>query len=794
MGARIAAHLANATVPCVLLDVVPTALSAEERRKGLSLHDARVRNRLAQSGLDAALQSRPPAFFVPEGARLVTVGNCEDHLGWLKDCDWILEAVVEDVAIKRALLAKVEPFRAPHAIVSSNTSGIPLTRLAAGLSEDFRRHFLGTHFFNPPRYLKLLEVIPTPDTLPDIVADVSRFADLLLGKGVVVAKDTPGFIANRIGIFFTLHVLRIMQEEGYTLEEIDALTGPALGLPKSATFRLLDIVGLDVLARVVQHLAGSLPEDECRALFQLPEFCQGMLERNLLGDKTGKGFYQKVRTSSAGAGDDESEILTLDLRTFEYRKRQKPALPTLEMAQGIEDTRQRVATLFAARDRVGRFYQKLLSETCHYATSRIPEIADDIVSVDNALKWGFNWQCGLFELADAIGVPNLVNRWRADERPIPPLVEKLLASPRCAFYVRLDGTPCHFDFARASHRPIADRPGVVVLSSLKARQKEIQKNAGASLIDLGDGVVCLEFHSKMNTLGPDAVGMIHGGLQALHADFEALVIANDGANFSAGANLMLLLATIQEGEWEEIRRVVRAFQNANLALKCAPRPVVAAPHGLTLGGGAEICLHAARVRAAAETYMGLVEASVGLIPGAGGTKEMLIRAMEGALPSEAVDPFQLLKEIFLNIGKAKISTSAEDARKLRYLAERDSISLNGDRRIADAKRVALDLVKLGYRPALPREDVLVLGQSAFAKMKLTLHLLHRAEYISDYDVVVGTRLARVLSGGGEFTSPQRVSEQYLLDLECEAFLSLCGEKRTVERIQHMLKRGKPLRN
>ncbi|MBZ5542816.1 MAG: 3-hydroxyacyl-CoA dehydrogenase/enoyl-CoA hydratase family protein [Acidobacteriia bacterium] len=792
MGARIAAHLANAGVPSVLLDIVPSELAPEEKKQGRALSDHKVRNRLAQAGLDAALKSRPAAFFVPEAARLITVGNLEDHLSLVKDCDWIIEAVTENLEIKRALLGKVEPLRAPGAVVSSNTSGISLGSIAEGFGEDFRCHWLGTHFFNPPRYMKLLEVIPTPQTSHEVVELISRFGDIVLGKGIVVAKDTPNFIANRIGTFVTLSVLRIMQEGGYTIEEIDALTGPAMGLPKSATFRTLDIVGVDVLAHVVKNLAETLPDDERRGLFQIPDFVARMLERKLLGEKTGQGFYRKVKAASSG--DGESEILTLDLGTFDYRPRQRPKLPALEMAQNIEDPGRRLATLMQSPDRAGQFYQKVLADTFHYAASRIPEISDDIVSVDNAMKWGFGWERGVFELWDAVGVEKIVEGWKKENRPVPPLVEKLLGGGKRAFYSQTNGTMSYFDLAGGDYRLVPARPGLLVLAALKGGKKEIKRNAGASLIDLGDGVLCLEFHSKMNTLGADAVQMVNAGLKALEDGFDAMVIGNQGQVFSAGANLMLLLVAAQEGEWDDIHEEVRRFQNANMALKYAARPVVAAPHGLTLGGGVEMMLHAARVRAAAETYMGLVEMGVGLIPAGGGTKEMLLRAMDDVPQDPDADPFVNLKEVFTNIGMAKVSSSAEDARKLGYLRPQDSISMNRDRQIADAKQVALDLVKLGYRPAKPREDVLVLGQAGFAKMKLGLHLLRRAEYISDYDVVIGTHLARILSGGGEFTSPQRVSEQFLLDLEREAFVSLCGEKKTQERIQHMLKKGKALRN
>jgi 3-hydroxyacyl-CoA dehydrogenase len=791
MGSRIAAHLANASIPSVLLDIIPRELTREEQARGLTLGHAKVRNRLAQAGLEASLKSRPAAFFVPEAAGMIALGNFEDNLAWLRGCDWIIEAVTEDRSIKRAMLERVAAVRAPGTVVSSNTSGISIGSIIEGFGEELRQHFLGTHFFNPPRYLKLLEIVPTPATLPEVVEGISHFGDVVLGKGIVIAKDTPNFIANRIATFTTLQALRVMQEDGYTIEEIDALTGPAMGLPKSATFRTLDIVGLDVLGHVVMNLWETLPRDERHDLFQLPGFIQEMIQRGLLGDKTGSGFYKKVKGEGEGG---ESEILTLDLATFDYRERQKPRLASLEMARNMEDTRERVGTLCQSPDRAGQFYQKLLFDTFHYAAMRVPEISDDIVSIDNAMKWGFNWECGVFELWDAVGIDRVIEAWKKADRLTPLLVERLLTSGKMSFYASCDGARSYFDFASGAYRDIPDKPGVLLLPSLKARKKEIQKNAGASLIDLGEGVVCLEFHSKLNTIGPDAVQMIHAGLKSLNEGFEAMVIGNQAANFSAGANLMLVLATIQEGEWEDLESAVRAFQNANMAIKYAPKPVVAAPFGLALGGGTEMILHATRVRAAAETYMGLVEAGVGLIPAGGGTKEMLVRAMDKAPADPEADPFTFVKEIYLNIAMAKVSTSAEEGRKLGYLSAKDSISMNRDRQIADAKELALDLARLGHRPGKPREDVRVLGQSAFAKMKLGLHLMRRAEYVSDYDVVIATQLAKVLCGGGGFTSPQLVSEQYLLDLEREAFLSLCGQKKTLERIQYMLKRGKPLRN
>lgn len=784
MGAAIAAHLANAKVPCLLLDRVPDDVNPSSAR-----NDPKLRNRLAQAGLNAATKARPAALFVPEAARLVSIGNFEDDLGRVKECDWVIEAVVEDLGAKRALVDRLQPHLSPETVVSSNTSGISIGAIAEGFPEDFRRRWLGTHFFNPPRYMKLLEIIPTRETSAEAEECVTKFGDEVLGKGIVRAKDRPNFIANRIGAFFTLTVLSLMQKEGFSVEEIDLLTGPIMGLPKSATFRTLDLVGLDVLNHVVSNLRRSLPDDESNELFQTPSFISRMLDCGLLGEKTGRGFYRK-----APAADDsgKSEILALDLSAFEYRPQQKPRFPVIEIAKGIDDPRQRIRSLVDLPERIGRFYQQLLSRTFHYAAARIPEISDDLVSIDNAMKWGFNWECGIFDLSDAIGIEKLVSWWKPETPAMPPLVQSLLASGKKTFYQKDAGEVQFFDLRAGGYTPVPERPGVIVLSSLKAKGGEVKKNAGASLVDLGDGVLCLEFHSKMNTIGPDAVQMIHAGLRLLAADFEAMVVGNDGVNFSAGANLMLLLLAAQEGDWEEVHRAVRAFQDANMALKYAPKPVIAAPFALTLGGATELSLHCARTAAAAETYMGLVETGVGLIPAGGGTKEMLLRAMD-RVPDDA-DPFPYLREIFTNIGRAKVSTSAEDARNLGYLASRDLVCMNWDRQLAAAKQFALDVVKLGYRPGAPRDDIPVYGRAAFSKMRLGLHLMRRAEYISDHDVVVGTHLAHILSGGGEFTGPQRVSEPFLLELEREAFVSLCGEPKTLERIQHTLKTGKPLRN
>ena len=787
MGSRIAAHLANAEVSCFLLDRVPPGLSPQEGKKGVQPDSPRFRNRFAEQGLKLALKSEPPAFYVPEASRLIRVGNFEDDLGWVTECDWIIEAVAENRDIKRALLQKVEPLRQPGCIVSSNTSGLSLASLAAELDADFRRHWLGTHFFNPPRYMKLLELIPTADTLPEVVGAITAFGEEVLGKGVVVAKDTPNFIANRIGTFYTATVLRITAEGEHSVAEIDSMTGPILGLPKSATFRTLDLVGLDVAAEVVRNLYQALPDDEQREVFQWPPFVEQMLQRKWLGEKTGQGFYRKQK------GAEGSHILALDLRSFEYGPQRLPQSASLEMARNVEDTRRRVNTLFHSPDPTGEFYRKLLSGTFHYAASRIPEIADDIVSVDRALRWGFHWEVGVFELFDAVGVRDVVAEWGRQGRPVPSLVQNLLATGKESFYAPVDGKTAHFLPGAGQHQVVEEKPGRISLALLRASNQVVRNNAGASLLDLGDGVLCLEFHSKMNTLGADAVAMTRTAVKLLAEDFAALVIGNEAVNFSAGANLMLLLVAIQDGDWEEVDQMVRAFQQATLALKLAPKPVVTAPVGLTLGGGLEMALHSARIQAAAESYLGLVETGVGLIPAGGGIKEMVIRASESLPPDPEADPLMALQRVFETVGLAKVSSSAEQARRFGFLRASDGITLNRDQLIPQAKQVALGLARDGYRPAKLREDIPVFGRPILSALKLSLHQLRRAQFATDHDVVVGTRLADVLAGG-PLTGPQKVSEQYLLDLEREAFLSLAGEPKTRERIQYMLKKGKPLRN
>ncbi|MFN3325284.1 MAG: 3-hydroxyacyl-CoA dehydrogenase/enoyl-CoA hydratase family protein [Bryobacteraceae bacterium] len=763
MGSRIAAHVANAGVPALLLDVV---VPGEPDR-----------NSAARRGIETAMKQRPVGFFTEAGARLVTPGNFEDDLPRIRECDWIIEAVTENLEIKRNLWSKVEALRDPDAILSTNTSGIPLARISEGFSPGFRLHFLGTHFFNPPRYLHLAEIIPGTETAPEILEAVSEFCDLRLGKGVVLCKDTPNFIANRIGSFFGATIHKIMVEDDYTIEEVDALTGPLIGLPNSASFRLMDIVGLDVWAYVGRNLYDAVPNDPWRGRLLPPDFILKMIERGWLGEKTGQGFYKRVGKR------ENREFHAIDWKTLEYHPAQKPKFETAEQARLIEDLPTRLRVLVRANDRVGCFLWKLFSDVFLYSAERIPEISDRIVEIDRAMRWGYAHKLGPFELWDALDFEETVQRMEREGRELPEAVVRMREAGAKAFYRPADSrgephTEC-FDLPATRYRAIEERPGVLSLADIKRARRVVRNNPGASLIDIGDGVLCLEFHSKLNTLGEDHIQMIQSGIDELSRNFEAMVIANQGENFSAGANLLLILLAAQEGDWDELDLAVRRFQQANMALKYAPKPVVAAPFARTLGGGCEIALHAARVQASAELYMGLVEVAVGVIPAAGGCKEMVLRL------GDARKAFEL-------IGMAKVSGSADEARNLGLLDAGAMISMNPERLVGDAKALALAMVS-GYRPGSPRTDIKVGGSADFAMLKLMAWTMRQSGYISDYDFNIAEKLAHVLSGG-KLAGARTVTEQYLLDLEREAFLSLCGNPKTLERMQHMLKTGKPLRN
>ena len=799
MGSRIAAHFANAGVPSFLFDIVPPDA------------DVPARNKIAAAGLDAAKKSKPAAFMEASLSRLITIGNFDDDLKRLAEVDWIIEAVVENLDLKRALLRKVETIRKPGTIITSNTSGLPVGKIADGFSEDFRRSWFGTHFFNPPRYMRLLEIIPTPDTDRACIDAVAQFCDIHLGKGIVLAKDTPNFIGNRIGTFSVLNVMRLMQEMDLTIEDVDALTGQAVGWPRSATFRTIDLVGLDILGYVVSNTVRVAPGDsppplDERSDLKLPDFYKQMLERKWLGDKTKGGFYKKAKGNQG-----EEERLALDWKTLEYHPRQKPKFPALDLAKNIEQTGARLKMLLGLdgsgpqkNDRAGAFLWSALSDLWTYCANRIPEISDSIVEIDRAMRLGFNWELGPFELWDAAGVEATVERMKKEDRPIAANVEQLLASGKKAWYLddpKAGSGRAYWDLRTANYEPVKVPSGVWSVEVAKKSNGVVKKNSGASLVDLGDGVACIEFHSKMNTIGSDIVQLISQTLKPGGAGdaFDAFVITNDATNFSVGANLMLLLMSIQEEEWDEVDLAIRTFQSMTQAIKFSPKPVVAAPFGLTLGGGTEISLHAAALQPHAELYMGLVEVGVGLLPGAGGCKEMLLRAIDSAESirpggrGESVELMEAMKKIFETIATAKVATSAHEARGLGFLRNSDGITMNRERVLADAKSCALELVRRGYEPPQPRTDIPAPGENILAALKMGVHLMRQGDYITEYEVKLATKIAEVLCGG-KVTAGTPVSEQYILDLEREGFKSLCGEKKTQERIQYTLKTGKTLRN
>jgi 3-hydroxyacyl-CoA dehydrogenase len=797
MGARIAAHFANAGVPCLLLDIVPPDAAPGA--------DKAARNKFAASGLEGARKSKPAAFFEASLSRLVAVGNFEDDLKRLAEVDWIIEAVVENLDIKRSLLKKVEAIRKPGTIITTNTSGLPVAKIAENFSEDFRRSWFGTHFFNPPRYMRLLEIIPTPEADPALIKAVSNFCDVQLGKGVVLAKDTPNFIANRIGTFSVLNVIRLMQEMDLSIEDIDALTGQAVGWPRSATFRTIDLVGLDILGHVVNNMTQNVRDE--RSELQIPPFFQQMLERKWLGDKTKGGFYKKVK---GGAGK-EDERMALDWKTLEYHPRQKPKFAVLDMAKNVDDLATRVRTLLGLEsgagqkgNRAGEFLWAALADLWTYSANRIPEISDSVVEIDRAMRMGFNWELGPFELWDAAGVDATVALMKKEGRPVAANVEKLLATGKTSWYADDAKTPsgrAYFDLASGSLKPVDVPAGVWSVEVAKKSNGVVKKNSGASLIDLGDGVGCIQFHSKMNALGADIISLILQTLKPgwLGDAFDAFVLTNDAPNFSVGANLMLLLMSVQEEEWDDVDLAIRQFQGMTQAIKFSPKPVVSAPFGLALGGGCEVSLHAAARQPHAELYMGLVEVGVGLLPGGGGCKEMLLRAVDSASSirpdgrGESVELMEAMKKTFETIATGKVSTSAQEARGLGFLSNSDRITMNRERLLSDAKARALQLLHAGYEPPLLRTDIPAPGENILAALKMGVHLMRQGEFISDHEKKLGTKIAEVLCGGN-ITPGTPVSEQYLLDLEREAFKSLCGEKKTQERIQFTLKTGKTLRN
>lgn len=786
MGSRIACHFANAGVQTLLLDIAPQQLTPAEQNAGLTTDHPKVKNRIVNDSLQAALKSSPSPIYDQAFASRISTGNFTDDMKRIADCDWVIEVVVENLEIKKKVFDQVEQHRKPGTLITSNTSGIPIHLMAEGRSEDFRKHFCGTHFFNPPRYLRLLEIIPTADTKEDVIDFLMQYGSLQLGKKTVLCKDTPAFIANRIGVYGIMEVLHAASDLKLSVEDVDKLTGPVIGRPKSATFRTGDIVGLDTLIKVAQNLEKGLTDDESKQLFALPSFLLKMDEQKWYGDKTGQGFYKKVK-----GADGKSEIHSLNLETMEYGAQKKTKFATLEATKPIDKLQDRLPLLLQGKDVAGEFYRRTFYGLFAYVTHRIPEIADDIYQIDEAVCAGFNWKQGPFELWDMLGVEATVKAMKEAGKPVAKWVDEMLAQPGCkSFYQNRDGILHYYQITSKAYVPVPGYHKLILLDHIRPT-KTIWKNSGTHLIDLGDGIINLEFNTKMNTMGGEVIEGINKAIEIAEKDYRGLVIGNEGENFSAGANLAMLLMFAIDQEWDEIDLMIRSFQNTIMRARYSSIPVVTAPHGLTLGGGCELNLHADHIQAAAETYIGLVEFGVGLIPAGGGTKEMTLRVSDAYEKGDI--EFNTLQNAYLNIGMAKVATSAHEARHMHILREHDGITLNNARLIADAKNAAIQLAEKGYTKPIRRTDIKVLGRGAMAMFLTGASSMQRGNYISEHDRKISEKLAFIMCGG-DLTAPQTVSEQYLLDLEREAFLSLCGERKTLERIQHTLTTGKPLRN
>ncbi len=790
MGANIAAQLANVGIDTVLLDIVPPVSN-----NGINRDDIKFRNGFALKGVERARKSSPASFYLTENAELITVGNLEDNIDLLKDVDIVIEAIVEDFSLKRGLFKRLEKEIKPATIVTSNTSGISIADMCEGFSQDFREHFAVTHFFNPPRYMKLIEIVKGPDTLPEVIDIITENFEHVIGKRIVFAKDTPNFIANRIAVFSTLNNIRVMSELGLSVETVDELTGTVIGFPKSATFRTNDIVGLDTLVHVAGNVLKKAPDDEKRDIFATPDIVKAMMENNLLGDKSGQGFYKREKNKRG-----ESIILSLDYNKMEYGERKPVKYDSLDAALKHHELQERIRELYYAKDSAGLFTFRTRSDEFIYAANRIPEIADDILNIDNALKWGFNREMGPFKMWDAIGLEKSVSRMKETGYEIPEWVSRMLQKGFKSFYISENGREFYYDPGSETYIEEIPNPGIIWLPSLKDRQKKITGNNEASLVDIGDGVACLEFHSKMNTMGEGIISMINESADIVSRNFEGMVISNHADNFSVGVNLYLVLAAAEERDWDKIDQMVRILQDNLMRLKYLDKPVVAAPSGMALGGGCEICLAADRVRYAAETYMGLVEAGVGLIPAGGGTKELLIRNTEqlfevpaGGIYQKQIEMLPFIAKAFETISLAKTSTSGPEAVKLGYLRKTDRMTVNRDFLLSDAKKMVIAMNMEGYNAPGPMNNIRVPGRDTLAMLKLAVWAMHEQGYATDYDVTVAEKAAYVLCGGDLFADT-KVNEQYLLDLERESFLSLCGNQKTQERMHHMLTTGKALRN
>ncbi|HCY89763.1 MAG TPA: 3-hydroxyacyl-CoA dehydrogenase [Chitinophagaceae bacterium] len=777
MGSRIAAHFAGAGVQVLLLDILPKDLPADAPKA--------ARNKIVNDALAAALKSNPSPVYHKSVAQRIQTGNFTDNMKDIAGADWIIEVVVERLDIKQSIFTEVEKYRKPGTLVTSNTSGIPIHLMAEGRSEDFKQHFCGTHFFNPPRYLKLLEIIPTPFTKPEVVEFLMHYGDLFLGKRTVLCKDTPAFIANRIGVFSIMAIMNGMDKLQLSIDEIDALTGPVIGRPKSATFRTADVVGIDTLVRVAKGVYESCPDDEARSLFSIPTWLEQMIAQNWLGDKSGQGFFKKVKSATG-----DKDIQVLNLQSLDYEPRKKPKFATLEAAKQIEDLPGRLKALMAGQDKAGAFYRQFHYALFSYISHRIPEISDDIYKVDDAMMAGFGWEIGAFESWDALGVAKTVAAMKTAGHTIAPWVEEMLAAGISSFYSVANGKRLYYNVSTRQYEPMPGGDAFIVMKNFD--NQTVWKNSACRTYHLGDDVLGLEWYTKMGSIGGEVLEGIQKSISLAEQSYKGLVIANSGANFSAGANVAMIFMMAIEQDYDEIDMAIRMFQQTMMRVRYSSIPVVAAPHGLALGGGCELCLHADKVIAAAETYTGLVEAGIGVIPGGGGTKEFVLRASDEIHQGE---PETItLQNRFINVATAKVATSAHEAYDLGiYRKGIDEISINGDRRISEAKKAVIELYDQGYVMPIQRTDIKVAGRSGLGALYAGINGMWRAQYATDHDVTVAKKLAYVMCGG-DLSEAREVSEQYLLDLEREAFLSLTAEKKTLERIQSILKTGKPLRN
>ncbi|MEK3807273.1 3-hydroxyacyl-CoA dehydrogenase/enoyl-CoA hydratase family protein [Bacillus sp. FSL H8-0547] len=779
MGSGIAAHLANIGIPVLLLDIVPRTLTDSEEKKGLTLQDAAVRNRNSSEAVQKLLKQKPAPLTAKGNLALIEAGNFDDDMHRLAEADWIIEVVVENLEVKKKVFTQVDQYRKQGSIVSSNTSGISVEAMSEGRSDDFRKHFLGTHFFNPPRYLKLLEIIPTKATSPEILSFMKTFGEDVLGKGVVEAKDTPNFIANRIGTYGLLVTVKELQKGGYSVGEVDSVTGPLIGRPKSATFRTLDVVGLDTFAHVAKNVYDQV-EGEEKDVFDIPEFMKKMLENGWLGSKSGQGFFKK----------EGKEILELNPETLEYQERKKLKAQSVEAAKQIKGSAAKMKALIYSGDRAGTLLWNITSPTLLYSAELLGDIADDILAIDEAMKWGFGWQYGPFETWDSIGLSKSVEKMEAEGKTVPAWIKDMLERGFTSFYKKEDGVSYYYH--DGDYRRIETNEKVINLKDLKEKKGVIKKNSGASLVDLGDGVALLEFHSPNNAIGLDIIQMINFAVDEVEKNFKGLVIGNQGKNFCVGANLAMILMEAQDDNYFEVDMVVRHFQQAMMKIKYSPKPVVAAPFGMSLGGGAEICLPSASIQASSETYMGLVEAGVGLIPGGGGNKELYIKLLNSVPKGVDFDLQNVANKVFETIATAKVSSSAAEAKENFFMNEKDSVSFNGDHLIYDAKQKVLQLSDNGYKAPV-RKKVPVVGETGYAALLLGAQSMLQSGYISEHDLKIAQKLAYVIAGG-KVPFGTEVDEQYLLDLEREAFLSLVKEGKSQQRMQHMLVKGKPLRN